>query len=254
MKNTLSLLTACALAGLASAAITAVSISASAETADVAAPSSELTAQVRQILLDNPEMIVEALNRYEEKQKEVAEASQREAIAAHLDEVWDLPGLHVAGNPKGSVRVVEFFDYRCGFCKRAMPAILDLLKEEKDLAIAFVEFPILSPASLLASKAAVAAGKQDRYFEMHRALMTTKGNIDEDRIMSIAAKLKLDTDRLARDMESEETERVLDAHRRLATLLQVDGTPTFIVGDQPVSGWREDILRSLIKAESTKKG
>ncbi|MGF1456252.1 MAG: DsbA family protein [Alphaproteobacteria bacterium] len=245
MTRRLTTLTACAATAVAAAGLTALALSASARADKVAVPDA-LREQVRQVIMDNPEIIIEALDAFEQRREREAEGAQKEAIGANMDALWSLPGLHVAGNPTGKIKMVEFFDYRCGFCKQAMPSVIEMIEENKDLAVAFVEFPILSPESVTASKAAIAAGFQDRYFDMHRALMKASGSLNEARIMAIASNLGLDTKRLKKDMASEKTDTIVQAHRDMATTLRVNGTPSFIIGSEPVTGWREDMVRHLL--------
>ncbi len=245
MARRFATLSACAFSAIAAAGLTAAILSGSANAEKVAVPAG-LSEQVRQILMDNPEMIIEALNEFEMRQERDAEQAQRESISQNLDAVWSLPGLHIAGNPKGKIRMVEFFDYRCGFCKQAMPSVLEMIEDEKELAVAFVEFPILSPQSVTASKAAIAAGYQDRYFDMHRALMGASGSFDEARMVAMAKDMGLDAKRFQKDMNSPKTQEIVDSHRKMATALKVNGTPSFIVGSEPVTGWREEMVRHLI--------
>ncbi len=203
--------------------------------------------KVRQVLMDDPEMIIDALNEYEEVRRADAEKKRREAVTANLSKVGDLPLVHVAGNPDGKVQMVEFFDYNCGFCKSALPVIMEMIENEPELGVTFVEFPILSAESLTASQAALAAGKQDRYFDMHRALMTATGRVDKARAIQIATDLGLDPKRFAKDMESDEVADAMDQHRALGMAMEVDGTPAFIVGDEPVVGWQKERVAALIR-------
>ncbi len=245
MTRLATLFAACAVTGTLAAGATAYTMKATAQANEVR-PSEEFTAQVRAVLMENPEIILEALNAYESQEESARAQAQEKAVAENIDAIWSLPGLHVAGNPDGKVRMVEFFDYRCGFCKRALASVMDMIEAEDELAVAFVEFPILSPASELGSKAAIAAGYQDAYLKMHQALMANTGTLDEARVLKIAGDLGLDVKRLSKDMASAKTKSIVEAHRDMANRLMVDGTPTFLVGTDVVTGFREEQVRALI--------
>ncbi len=239
--------------GALAAAITAMALTANA--ADPAGPkpgSDAFRDAVRQVLVENPDIVIDALNAFEMQQVETERQELRDAVAEHGHVLDQTPGVHYAGNPNGSILMVEFFDYHCGFCKTANPAVLDMIEENPDLKVAFIEFPILSAESQLAARAAIAAGEQDRYLDMHNALMQASGRKTKEHIMAIAKDLGIDTVRLERDMTSERTDVILDGHERFATLMRIQGTPAFLVNGEPVTGWREDVVKDLI--DEARKG
>lgn len=202
--------------------------------------------EVRRILVENPDIIVDAITRFEETEMAREEEERAEAVTTHFEELAALSGTYTAGNPDGKVQIVEFFDYNCGFCKSAMPTLIELMEDEPELGVTFVEFPILSQGSEVAARAALAAGRQDRYLDMHRALMGSTGRLDEARVMDIAKELDLDVDRLQADMAAPDIIAAIASHRDLARSMRIEGTPAFIINGQPVTGWREDVVREMI--------
>ncbi|ABS64886.1 DSBA oxidoreductase [Parvibaculum lavamentivorans DS-1] len=191
---------------------------------------------VREYLIENPEVLIEAMRVLEQREQNAALASRREAIEKRHADIYNDPGDFVAGNPKGDVTIVEFFDYRCGYCKQSFKPLMDFVKADGNIRLILKEFPILGPASLEASKAAIAAKKQNRYLEMHRALYEHKGQLDSEAIFGIATSLGLDTAKLRKDMEDPEIAKMVSRHYDLAEALGVDGTPAFIVGGELYPG------------------
>lgn len=192
--------------------------------------------RVRAYLLEHPEVIIEALQEYDRRQKAEAELRQKRAIVDNRDDLVAAPGDPVAGNPAGAVTVVEFFDYRCPYCKAVAKDMIATLQAEGDVRIVFKEFPILGPDSQMAAKAALAADKQGKYLAFHQALMDHKGVLDRDSLTDIAEEAGLDVELLQIDMESAEVETVIARNMALADTLDIGGTPAFIIGDTLVPG------------------
>jgi protein-disulfide isomerase len=152
------------------------------------------------------------------------------------------------------VALVEFFDYRCPYCKQVAPAIEALLGEDKQLRIVYKEFPVLGPESVTASRAALAARKQGKYEALHRALMGMKGQINDAAIFNVAQSAGLDVEKLKRDMQAPEIDRMLQANQQLAAALDIRGTPGFVIGDEVVPGAIGiDALRQLIATARSEK-
>lgn len=207
-------------------------IPAAADAADQAA----FEERVRAYLLAHPEVIVEALQELDRRQKAEAEVAQRQAIAEHRDGLLASAEDPVAGNPDGAVTVVEFFDYRCPYCKTVAADMIETLQAEGDVRIVFKEFPILGPDSQVAAKAALAANLQQKYLPFHQALMAHKGTLDRDAVMAVAKDIGLDLVRLEADMEGPEVATVIARNLALADALDIGGTPAFIIGDTMVPG------------------
>ena len=191
---------------------------------------------VREYLLENPEVLEEALKALRAKRERERRAKARAAIREHRAALVAHPMSPVSGNPNGDVTLVEFFDYQCGYCKRSLRTVMDLLASDKRLRIVWKEFPILGPVSRFAARAAMAAEKQGRYMEFHEAVMGTGGKLTEDAVIAVAARLGLDVERLRRDMEDPAVDAYLDDTRRLAGKLGIRGTPVFVIGDTLVPG------------------
>ena len=153
----------------------------------------------------------------------------------------------VSGNPRGDATLVEFFDYQCGYCKRSLQPVKDLLESDGQLRIVWKEFPILGPVSRFAARAGMAAARQGRYLEYHVAVMGSRGKLTEDRVMAMAADAGLDVRRLRRDMQDPAIEDSLDETIRLARTLGINGMPAFVIGDTLFPGAvGGDRLKALI--------
>lgn len=210
---------------------------------------------VRDYLLKNPEVIVEALQLYQEREEQAEADRAKQMLMAHRDRLDDPTGQFVAGNPQGDVTIVEFFDYRCSFCKRVMPALLDEVEKDGNVRLVFKEFPVLGEDSVRAARAGIAAARQNRYYDMHLAMMQTRGNLSEAKILSIAVDLGLDVEQLLADMTSPETEAELASNYELAQLLNIRGTPGFVIGDELVPGAiNADQFRALIQQARNSNG
>ncbi|MBV8536870.1 MAG: DsbA family protein [Alphaproteobacteria bacterium] len=191
---------------------------------------------VHDYLLRNPQVILDAVEQLEQARNDEAQAAAKTALAAHRDDVLHDPTSPVAGNPDGDVTIVEFFDYRCPYCKQVEPSLAQLRQDDRKLRFVYKEFPILGPDSVIASHAALAARKQNKYQQLHDALMAARGHLDEETIFTIAADAGLDVQRLKADMKSPDIESVISRNMALAHVLNINGTPGFIVGDQLVPG------------------
>lgn len=191
---------------------------------------------VRDYLVANPEVMLDVLTALEAHQEAAQKEQQRQAIAELAATLYDDPKSFVAGNPDGDVTIVEFFDYKCGYCKRAVDSLMKVVEEDGNIRLILKEFPILGEESVKASRAAIAALEQDRYLEFHLGLLRSKGSLDDDKLFRIAEESGLDPDRLRTDMNDPEVERVIDRSYELASRIGIDGTPAFIIGDELVPG------------------
>jgi len=191
---------------------------------------------LRETLRNDPSILEEALAaleaRHAAREREALEAR----IAANRDALVNDPSLPAKGATRPTATVVEFLDYRCPHCKRMHPVITELLRADRELRVVFVDIPILGPASVTAARAALAAQRQGRYVEMHDALMRLRGEPTEAEILRIAAELRLDAERLRRDMADPGVARRIEANLRLAQALGVQGTPAYVVGEEIIPG------------------
>ncbi len=193
---------------------------------------------VRQYLLQHPDILIEMSRKLEQQQNEAKAARAEAALKAHGKALFSGEGDLVIGNPDGKVKMVEFFDYNCGFCKRSLPDVIRLKDTNPDLKIIIKEFPILGPGSLEAARYALAARKQgmDKYWKFHAAMLKHKGRIDGKVALALAKKTGLDVERLKKDAEGKDIAEVLGRNMSLAEALDINGTPAFVIGDEVVPG------------------
>ena len=191
---------------------------------------------VRDYLLEHPELLVEVQQALRVKQEAEQEEQTRQAIERLHDKIFADPEAPVAGNPAGAIALVEFFDYRCGYCRRVKPTLETLLAENDDVRIVFKEFPILGPESTLAARAALASRAQGLYEPFHWALMGADGPFDLDHILTVARSVGLDDERLVLDMEDPALDALIEQNAVLASNLGVRGTPAFVIGDRMIRG------------------
>lgn len=196
----------------------------------------EVRKLVRDTLLKDPEILMEAMQILQERQ-ELAKAEMQQKALAALKDKMITPGVTpIGGNPKGDVTMVEFFDYQCGYCKRAFPGVMEVINNDKNIKYVLKEFAILGEVSEVAARAALAAEMQGKYMDFHTALMTVRGRLSEDKIYKTAQELGLDLDRLKADMKSDSVNKEITSTRELAKLLNITGTPAFIIGDEIMPG------------------
>ena len=191
---------------------------------------------IRDYLIANPELIHDAIEALQAKRKASDNARTKAAMAVHGDALRAHPMTPVSGNTSGDVTVVEFFDYQCGYCKRSLASIIGLLKSDKQVRVVWKELPILGPASRFAARAAMAAKKQEKYFQFHVALMGARGRLTEQKVMDVAKDVGLEVARLRGDMKDPKIEAYLDETQQLATALGIRGTPAFVIGNTVVRG------------------
>jgi protein-disulfide isomerase len=191
---------------------------------------------IHDYILQHPEVVIEALQSAEDKMKAQSEERARSAVVERREELLNDPTAPIAGNPKGDVTIVEFFDYRCPYCKQVEPALEALLKEDRQLRIVYKELPILGKDSVYATRAALAARKQAKYDKFHAAMMAAKGQIDEKVILQVATSSGLDVERLKSDMNAGEIDDMIKRNYDLAQALDIHGTPAFVIGGELVPG------------------
>jgi protein-disulfide isomerase len=203
---------------------------------------------VHDYLIAHPEVIKEAIIALQDKEDAEKADSQSQAVTAHKSQLFSDAATPVAGNPIGDVTLVEFFDYHCPYCKAVAEPLAQLLQEDKGVRLVLKEFPILGDDSKLASKAALAAAAQGKYWQFHQALLEHRGAFDMDSLKAIAAKVGIDTKKLVADMNDAKTEPLIEDNQKLADALDIGATPTFVIGNQVVEGAVPlDQLKALIK-------
>jgi protein-disulfide isomerase len=225
-------LTACLLSTLGALTVHAQALS--------PAQRGEIEKIVRDYLMKNPEVIQEAIGELEKKQA-AAEALKHQAAIKDNEEALLRSKLHVViGNQQGDVTFVEFFDYNCGYCKRAMTDMFELMKDDPKLKVVLKEFPVLGPASVEAARVAVAVRMQDKtgkkYLEFHQKLLSGRGQVDKARALAVAKEIGLDAARVERDMAGDEVRKSLEESFQLAEKLGLNGTPSYVIGNSVVIG------------------
>jgi protein-disulfide isomerase len=206
-----------------------------------------IEAIIHDYLMQNPDVLIEALRAAEEKANSDADAKAVQVLKDRRHEVFDDPATPVGGNPQGDVTIVEFFDYRCPYCKQAQPALQALLDQDHELRFVYKEMPVLGAPSVTAAHAALAARLQGKYEFFHAAMMGTKGQITDEVVYQVAGSVGLDIDRLKRDMAAPEIDQALKANLALANALDIRGTPGFIIGEHIVPGAIDlDALKNLV--------
>jgi protein-disulfide isomerase len=195
---------------------------------------------VRNYLLAHPEVLEDAMAELSKRQA-AAEAEKHEAsVTTNAEKIFNSPRGVVLGNKDGDVTFVEFFDYNCGYCKRAMADMLDLMKTDPKLKVVLKEFPVLSEGSVEAAKVAVAVRMQDpggkKYLDFHQKLLGGRGPADKLRAIAAAKEAGLDIGRLEKDLASPEVRATIEENFKLAEAMGMNGTPSYVIGKQVVIG------------------
>jgi protein-disulfide isomerase len=200
----------------------------------------EIEGIIKDYIVSHPEVLQEAIAELDRRQAEADTAKAKAAIASNADALFNSSRQVVVGNAKGDVTMVEFFDYNCGFCKKALPDMAELLKDDPKLKVVLKEFPVLGPGSVEAAKVAVAVRMQDKtgkkYWDFHLKLLGGRGQADKARALAVAKEVGMDMARLDKDLASDEVKTSIDESLKLAETLGLSGTPSFIIGDDVVIG------------------
>jgi protein-disulfide isomerase len=201
---------------------------------------------IKDYLLKNPEVMLEVQSALESKMEELQTAKLKAALQTHAAELFRRADAPIAGNPKGDVPVVEFFDYNCGYCKKAFLDIAKLIEEDKNVKLVLKELPILSKGSEEAARVALAARLQDKYWPVHRALLGIRGEVNEQTALRAVEKIGgVDMAKLKKDMASDAVSGEINTVRQLAQSMGIQGTPHFLVGDRAIPGAPGNLLDQL---------
>jgi protein-disulfide isomerase len=201
---------------------------------------------VRDYLTKHPEILVEMTSELDKRQAAEESEKQQKVIGDNADALFRSPLSYSAGNPNGDVTVVEFFDYNCGYCRRALPELVKLINNDSKVRVVFKELPIFGEESEWAAKAALAAGKQGKYFEMHQKMYATPGKADKEKALRVAAEVGLDVPQLEKDMEDPSVTKALEETKGLAQKLGLQGTPLYLIGDRSIAGAPDDLYDQLV--------
>jgi protein-disulfide isomerase len=209
---------------------------------------------IEQYIRSHPEVIEQAMQSLEGKRQRGEKLRIRQAIATHQEELLRDPASPVSGNVNGDVTVIEFFDYRCGYCKRVASAVTQLQKDEPGVRVVYKDFPILGEVSVFGARAALAAREQGKHQAFHEAMLASENELTQEEVLAIAQRVGLDVKKLESDLQAPEWQAAIDRNHALAKLLGISGTPGFVVGSEVYPGALElPGLKALVKQARTKR-
>jgi protein-disulfide isomerase len=228
---------------LALAAVAAMALSSSglAGAENFSAPQrTEIERIIKEYLVSHPEVLQDAMAELEKRQQAAEAEKSKVTIKSNAQEIFSSARQVTIGNPEGDVVLVEFFDYNCGYCKRALSDLLGIMKSDPKLKVVLKEFPVLGPGSVEAAQVAVAVRMQDKtgkkYLEFHQKLLSGRGQVDRARALAVAKEVGLDMARIEKDMTSDEAKATINENLKLAETLGMNGTPSYVVGSEVVIG------------------
>lgn len=215
--------------------------------------------EIRAYLLENPEVLMEAIAVLEQRQAQAQETTDQDLVLSHADPLFNDGFSYVGGNPDGDIVMVEFLDYKCGFCKRAHPEVTELVQSDGNIKLIVKEFPILGEQSTLASRFAVAVlhnTDPDTYAKVNHALMEFRGEINMASLERLAGNFGLDAQTILTAMDSPEVTAVIGQNHALGQSMAINGTPSFVIGDQmfrgyvPLDGMRQIVAELRANAQN----
>lgn len=213
-------------------------------------------AEVRTYLLENPEVLIEAMDVLRAREEGAAAARETTLLKEQADAIFNDPNSWVGGNPSGNITIVEFVDYRCGYCRKAHDEVAQLIASDGDIRLIMKEYPILGEQSILSSKFAIAVRQlygDAAYKATHDTLITLRGDATPETLARVATDLGHDPAAIAARMDLPEVTSVIDANHQLGTLMDISGTPTFIIDDTFIRGYLPlDDMRAVV--EEQRKG
>ena len=215
--------------------------------------------EVRAYLLENPEVLMEAIAVLERRQAAEAVANDSALIAANAEDLFNDGYSHVAGNPDGDITLVEFVDYRCGYCRKAFPELKALIETDGNIRVIYKEFPILGEGSVMASRFAVSTqllAGQEAYGQLHDALMGMRGNPSEATLVALADGLGLDGQAIWDGMANPRVDEIINFNHMLGQRMQISGTPTFVMEDQMLRGYvpLDGMMQIVAELRAAKEG
>jgi protein-disulfide isomerase len=215
-------------------------------------------AEIRDYLIENPEVLMEAIAVLEERRAQEAAMAEESMLSDNRDAIFNDGYSYVGGNPDGDVTIVEFMDYRCGFCKRAFPAVEELIASDGNIRFIVKEFPILGEQSTMASRYAIAAkmvSGDEVYKAVHDSLMTWSGQITPATLGRISSGTGVDHEAALAKMNDDDVTEIIERNRALAQALQIQGTPSFIMGENFVRGFVElEQMRAIVDGIRNERG
>ncbi len=214
------------------------------------AQKTEINEIIKSYITNNGEVILSGVNKYQAELEEHDRKESEEKAKSFLKDMNNKKDLPMAGNPKGDVTMIEFFDYNCGYCRKALEEIKIVLKDDKNLKVIFMDMPILGAPSLEAAKWSLAANKQGKYFEYHQAILNHNGQKNEAALIKLAKEVGLDVEKLKKDKDGEDISKILNDNIEQAQSIGIRGTPGFIIDGQLSPGFvpAGEIKKILIEA------
>ncbi len=209
----------------------------------------EIEGVIYDYLMANPEVLIKAIDTMRENKQAVEQNQIKENLRLANTALYKDPTSPIHGNKDASVTIVEFFDYRCGYCKRVFPALQELLDTDDDINVVFKEFPILGEDSVFASRAAQATwfNWPEKYLKFHSELISARGALSATKVLELAATVGIDTNVLKEAMDGEDVSEAIARNMELAEFLKINGTPAFIIGNELIPGAIDiDTMKSLI--------
>ncbi len=210
-------------------------------------------AEIRAYLLDNPEVLMEAIEVLEQRQADQQAADDVSLLQVNADALYNDPSSWVGGNPDGDITIVEFLDYRCGYCRRAHPEVAELIESDGNIRIIVKEFPILGEESVLASRYALAVRSVEgdaAYADVNDHLMNLRGSVSNETLSALSDSLGFDGPSVMDAMNSEEVSAIIAENRALGQRLAINGTPSFVFGGQLIRGYVPlDAMRQIVAEE-----
>ncbi|MDO9412461.1 MAG: DsbA family protein [Pseudolabrys sp.] len=228
-------------AAFAGAALLALALPQQAHAQSFSAPQkTEIETILREYLLSHPELLQEVMAELEKKQAAGEAEKHQAAVKSNAQTIFSSPRQVNLGNPKGDVTFVEFFDYNCGYCKRAMMDMFALMKEDPKIKVVLKEFPVLGPGSVEAAQVGIAVNMQDKtgkkYVQFHEKLMGGRGQADKAQALAVAKEIGMNMAQIEKDMTGPEVKETLQESFKLAEALGMNGTPSYVIGDSVVVG------------------
>lgn len=231
--------------------VTLTALPAAAEMTD--AERDAFRAEVRAYLLDNPEVLIEAMDVLQSRQDQNAAQRDLQMLSDNADAIYNSPGDWAGGNLNGDITVVEFMDYRCGYCRKAFAEVEELVNSDGNIRFVLKEFPILGEQSLLASKFAISVRQlygDDAYKTAHDALMQMRADVSPESLARLAGDLGHDAAAITAQMEKPEVMAVIDANHQLATTMEINGTPSFVIDQTMLRGYVPlDGMRQIVEGQ-----
>ena len=203
---------------------------------------------VEKVLMEKPQIVMNALHAYEDQQRADALKQVEETVKAHADDLYNRADDGVIAHPDGKIVLVEFFDFSCGYCHRLYPALKEVIANNPDVKVVAKPMAFLSPTSKYAAQAALAAKEQGKFAEVYAALFETQGRLDNAKVDEIIASLGLNVEQLKKDMQSEKVKNTMNSVSELASALQVTGVPTLILNDKILQTLDASVIQEAINA------